>query len=83
MKVGFFSNRMVWAGIACDLIIILVILYVPFFQEIVGTAPFPLENWLFLIAWTPALLIAEELRKGVVRMIESKKNVHKHPGGIT
>ncbi|MCA1917729.1 cation-transporting P-type ATPase, partial [Methanospirillum hungatei] len=34
LKIGFFTNRMVWAGIASELIIILIVLYVPFFQEI-------------------------------------------------
>ncbi|NLW75879.1 MAG: cation-transporting P-type ATPase, partial [Methanomicrobiales archaeon] len=55
---GLFSNKMVWLGIASELVIILIILYVPFFQTIIGTAPFPAQNWIFLFAWAPALLIA-------------------------
>ena len=82
LKVGFFTNRMVWAGIASELIIILIVLYVPFFQQVIGTAPFPVENWLFLFAWAPALLLAEEFRKGVIRMIEKKKGVNIPSGGI-
>jgi len=81
-KVGFFTNKMVWAGIASELIIILIVLYVPLFQEIIGTAPFPVENWLFLFAWAPALLLAEELRKGVIRMIEQRKEVIHQSGGV-
>ena len=73
-QTGLFSNRLVWVGIASELIIIAIIVYVPFFQEIIGTAPFPLENWIFLFAWAPVLLIAEEIRKGVLRWYEHKKS---------
>ncbi|HWQ66208.1 MAG TPA: cation-transporting P-type ATPase [Methanospirillum sp.] len=74
-EVGLFSNRMVWAGIASEVVIILLIIYVPFLQQIIGTAPFPLENWLFLIACTPILLIAEEIRKGIARRMEQKEMI--------
>lgn len=66
-RVGFFSNRLVWVGIATELLLIVLIVYTPFLQQFIGTAPFPLENWLFLLAWTPALLLMDELRKLVVR----------------
>ena len=46
------------------------IIYIPFFQQVIGTAAFPLENWLFLFAWTPSLLLADELRKALVRWRE-------------
>jgi magnesium-transporting ATPase (P-type) len=80
-SIGFFTNRMVWAGIASELIIVLMVIYVPFFQDVIGTGAFPLENWLFLCAWAPALLLAEEVRKGVIRMIEKRKKVNSHSGG--
>jgi Ca2+-transporting ATPase len=65
--VGFFSNRFIWVGIATELVVISLIVYVPFLQDVFGTAAFPPEYWLFLLAWAPVLLIAEECRKGVVR----------------
>lgn len=74
-EIGLFSNRMIWAGIGTELIIIMLIVYVPFLQEIIGTAPFPIENWLFLFAWAPALLIAEELRKGLIRVMEKRRTM--------
>lgn len=66
-RVGFFSNRLVWVGIATELFLIALIVYVPFFQAIFGTAAFGWPQWLFLLAWMPALLVADELRKWVVR----------------
>ena len=77
---GIFSNRMVWVGIASELVIIAMIIYVPFFQQIIGTAPFPLENWIFLIMWAPILLTAEEIRKGIARWNDHRKTVSAIPG---
>jgi len=59
------SNRLVWVGIATELTLMVLLLYVPVFQQLFGTAPFPLWNWLFLFAWTPILLVADEGRKAL------------------
>lgn len=72
-KTGLFTNPMIWMGIASELVLILLIIYLPFFQDIIGTAPFPPENWLFLAALTPVLLIAEESRKGITRWMDNRK----------
>jgi magnesium-transporting ATPase (P-type) len=64
------SNRLVWAGIATELVLALMIVYAPFFQWIFGTAAFPLSYWLFLFAWTPSLLLVDEARKGLLRWRE-------------
>jgi P-type Ca2+ transporter type 2C len=80
-RLGWFSNRMVWIGIASELLLISVIVYVPFFQQAIGTAAFPLQNWLFLFAWTPSLLLADELRKALVRRNEHTMNTVSKPGG--
>ncbi len=62
-----FSNRLIWVGIASELTLVLLIVYVPLFQAFVGTAAFPWANWLFLFAWTPSLVVVDELRKALVR----------------
>lgn len=66
-RVHLFNNPLIWVGIATELIFIGLIIYVPIFQQIIGTAAFPLENWLFLLAWTPSLLLVDELRKALQR----------------
>jgi Ca2+-transporting ATPase len=70
--IGFFSNRLVWVGIATELTLIVLIVYAPFMHEFIGTSSFPLANWLFLFAWTPALLVADELRKAWLRWRERR-----------
>ena len=62
-----FSNRLIWVGVVAELTIVLCIIYLPPLQWVFGTAPFPLRNWLFLFAWSPILLMADELRKAIFR----------------
>jgi Ca2+-transporting ATPase len=78
--IGFFTNRLIWVGIATELILICLIVYVPVFQRIFGTAPFPPENWFFLFAWAPVLLVAEELRKGIMRWMDRRRKPSKTIG---
>jgi len=60
-------NWLVWLGIATELTLIILLLYVPVLQRLFDTATFPLWHWLFLFAWTPILLLADAGRKALVR----------------
>ena len=66
-RIDLLSNRLVWVGIFTELALALLIIYVPFLQGVFGTTAFPLRNWLFLFAWTPSLLVADEVRKAIAR----------------
>ncbi len=77
LQIGLFSNRLLWVGIASELAIILLIVYAPPLQSIVGTGAFEPQNWLFLFAWAPLLLVADECRKLLLRFRERRK----HRGG--
>jgi magnesium-transporting ATPase (P-type) len=72
-RIKLFGNRLIWVGIATELILILLIVYTPFLQSIFETAAFPPIYWLFLFAWTPALLVADEVRKALLRGLEKRK----------
>jgi magnesium-transporting ATPase (P-type) len=61
-----FSNRLIWTGIATELTLLCLLIYVPFFWPVWGMMPFPWPYWLFLFAWTPALLLVDELRKALL-----------------
>jgi Ca2+-transporting ATPase len=60
-----FTNRLIWVGVAVALAIVSIVIYVPLFQKVFGTAGFPASNWLFLLAVSPMILLADELRKAV------------------
>jgi magnesium-transporting ATPase (P-type) len=80
-RLSWFNNRMLWIGIVSELLIVSMIIYIPFFQQLFGTASFPLANWVFLFAWTPSLLLADEFRKALLRRREKgRKNVSEGGG---
>jgi len=66
-KFSLFNNKMLWLGLATELTLVAGIVYAPFLQKFIGTSSFPLINWLFLFAWTPSLLLVDEIRKALVR----------------
>jgi magnesium-transporting ATPase (P-type) len=70
--VGFFSNRLVFAGIAFELAFAAALIYIPLFQPIFGTAPIGPEGWLVLFAFTPLIFAVEEGRKAILRRRDSR-----------
>ena len=67
-KMPFFRNRMIWIGIFSEVVIILMFVYLPFFNNFIGTGPFELKYWLLLVSMIPSLIIADEIRKWVLRI---------------
>jgi magnesium-transporting ATPase (P-type) len=67
LVVGLLSNRFLLAGIGFELVLTAALVYVPLLQPIFGTAPIAGLWWVSLFALTPVVLLAEELRKAVVR----------------
>ncbi len=66
-SVGWFSNRLAWIGIASELAVIALIVYVPALNRVIGTGPIPPVLWLFLFALAPLLLVIDEARKAWLR----------------
>ncbi|MBW7882103.1 MAG: cation-transporting P-type ATPase [Caldilineaceae bacterium] len=62
------SNRLLGLGIVSELVLFSILLYVPFLRSAFGMEPFPLPDWLFLLAWMPALLLVDEARKALRRL---------------
>lgn len=66
-KIGWFSNRLVWVGIAVELSLLLAIINIAPLSHIFGTGSLTSWQWLVLLACPPIVLIADELRKKLVR----------------
>ncbi|MBM4129218.1 MAG: cation-transporting P-type ATPase, partial [Nitrospira sp.] len=66
-RLGIFTNRLIFGGIAFELLLQLFIVYHPFGNKIFSTAPIPLTVWLILIPFAVFLFFAEEARKLMVR----------------
>ena len=67
VRVGWFTNRLIWVGIASELVIVALIVYVPFLQDVIGTAALPAESWLWVVPLSPLLLFTDEIRKALTR----------------
>ena len=67
LTIGWTTNRLIFLGIGAELLLQLFIVYHPFGNAIFATAPLPLTAWLMLIPFALFLLLAEEVRKLIVR----------------
>lgn len=60
-------NRLIWYGVASEILLLLLIDYTPWGNALFGTMPIGAKVWLLIIAFMPVMLLMEELRKAVVR----------------
>ncbi|MFH2069696.1 MAG: HAD-IC family P-type ATPase [Elusimicrobiota bacterium] len=65
-RMPFFSNRYLILGLIAAAMFQLMVLYVPFFQNIFETIPLKISDWLRIIAVGSTVFWAEELRKFIV-----------------
>jgi Ca2+-transporting ATPase len=76
-KIGIFSNRLLLWGILAELIMFCALVYVPFLADIFHHGPINLwPDWAFLIMLTPLLLVADEVRKWVLRRRIARRASH-------
>ena len=71
-KVGLLSNRFLLLGIGVEMVLIMVLIYVQPFQRIFQHGPLGFTDWLFLLALIPLLFVADEIRKFVVRWLDTR-----------
>ena len=53
-----------------ELVLVAAFIYLPPFQTVIGTAPFPAWIWIALLGLSPLLLIIDEVRKALLRRKE-------------
>ena len=66
-RVGFFGNRLLLAGIAAELALLFALIFFPPLARVFGTAPLHWADWRLLVIFPPVVLLAEEVRKWIVR----------------
>jgi sodium/potassium-transporting ATPase subunit alpha len=67
LTLGIFSNRLVLAGIASEVILAAFIIYTPVGNSLLGCAPIGADVWLLLIPFAILLFVADETRKYFVK----------------
>ncbi|MBI5632274.1 MAG: cation-transporting P-type ATPase [Nitrospirae bacterium] len=73
-SIGFFTNRLIFFGIAFELALQFFIVYHPWGNKIFTTHPIAMSIWLVLIPFAFLLFFAEEARKAVVRRSQSARS---------
>ncbi|MFI5317610.1 MAG: cation-translocating P-type ATPase [Myxococcota bacterium] len=64
---GILGNRLILAGVALELALLLAINYTPWGNALLSAAPVAGAVWLFLMPFAASMLVLEELRKGIAR----------------
>ena len=72
-KIGFFTNRLYLVGILSELALVALLIHVPPLAGVFHLEPVGWKAWLLMLAWAPVILMASEVRKAVVRVIDSRK----------
>jgi sodium/potassium-transporting ATPase subunit alpha len=67
---GFLSNKKILVGIMVEIVLIMLFVYVPPIQAMLGTQSLGLKEWLFLVPFAVFLFVAEEFRKYILRKRE-------------
>lgn len=72
-QMDLFGNRLLWIGVASELVFLCLVVYTPGLQWVFGTAPIPAREWGVLVAMAPLLLVADELRKAFLRRRDRRR----------
>jgi magnesium-transporting ATPase (P-type) len=75
VKIGFFTNPMLMWGIAAEIGFQAALVYFKPLQAIFSTASMNGMEWLVLAAFAPLLLVADEIRKYVLRRFWNKPDI--------
>lgn len=78
-RLGLFTNGLLFWGIAVELVLLLMIVYVPPVQQIFRTQALPLWVWPMLLMAALGLLLLEEGRKFVVNRLRTPHNRWRTP----
>lgn len=79
-SIGVFSNHLLLWGIAFELALAGVLIYVPVFQELLGTAALPAKDLLLVAPFPFIVWGADELRRWLVRRREGQAESQPHRG---
>jgi sodium/potassium-transporting ATPase subunit alpha len=64
---GLVGNPLIWGGVIVEIALVALIDYTPLGNSIFGTAPIGASAWLFILPFAAVMLVAEEVRKWIVR----------------
>jgi magnesium-transporting ATPase (P-type) len=79
---GLFSNRLIWAGIVTELVLILLIVYTAPGNRLFGTAPMAGSIWLLAVPFALGMIALEEGRKWLARRFAERTRKETEETGL-
>jgi magnesium-transporting ATPase (P-type) len=76
LRLGFRGTRALNWGIMFEVTLIVLVVYTPFGNSLVGTAPLPWHLWLFILPFQAAMVLLEEARLWLTRRIRAVPSTH-------
>jgi calcium-translocating P-type ATPase len=67
LRLATFSNPLVISGVVLELVLIMLIVYTPWGNQLFGTAPIALEIWYLILPCCLLMLIFETIRKSLAK----------------
>jgi cation-transporting ATPase F len=67
LKIGLFSNKFIFIGIATMAILQWAFIYLPFMNKSFGTSPFPISTWIKILACGVITFIIMEIEKIIIK----------------
>jgi len=64
---GPFGNRLIWGGVIVEIALVALIDYTSLGNDVFGTVPIGARVWLFILPFAALMLVAEEVRKWIMR----------------
>lgn len=77
LQTGLFGNIWLLLAISCSMLLHCVILYVPFFANVFGTAPLSAKDWSLVIGFSFPVIILDEILK-IFSRIRNKNLLKKY-----
>ncbi len=71
---GLFANRWLWVAIGTSALLQVAVVHLPFLHKAFTTEPLSLVQWLVCIAMASTVLWASEIRKLVLRFLDTRKD---------
>ena len=65
---GLTSNKLILVGVATEIVLISLLMYLPPLHNVFGTAPLGIAEWAFLVCVPVVVLALDEARKALIRL---------------
>jgi len=66
LKIGLFSNKVMFYAVASSLLLLIMVIYVPFLQPVFNTVPLTMEHWKILLPLLVIPAVVAELSKWMI-----------------